>query len=279
MLATQRSLKSAEEKTYFLTNSRYLIPAIVLTVLIMLSYFATLGTPQRIGGVFISFWLTLWTIGVSALFLSVFAAWHDVSRHGSASLIGAGKALFYTLFAIPFLGGEILGFLFLTKVTSLSFCIFLVASGILHGVFVHLMKAPTFAGRRLMDQVEGFKMFLGSVDGDRLNRAAPPQQTAEVFEKFLPYALAMDVEQDWANKFSGVLSAAGTAPGSSGSAYTPSFYSGSSWSSFSGAGFASSFGSSLTSAISSSSAAPGSGSGGGGGGSGGGGGGGGGGGW
>ncbi|HWY05680.1 MAG TPA: hypothetical protein VNY24_02405, partial [Candidatus Acidoferrales bacterium] len=183
--------------------------------------------------------------------------------------------------AIPFLGGEILGFLFLTKVTSLSFCIFLVASGILHGVFVHLMKAPTFAGRRLMDQVEGFKMFLGSVDGDRLNRAAPPQQTAEVFEKFLPYALAMDVEQDWANKFSGVLSAAGTAPGSSGSAYTPSFYSGSSWSSFSGAGFASSFGSSLTSAISSSSAAPGSGSGGGGGGggSGGGGGGGGGGGW
>jgi hypothetical protein len=279
MLATQRSLKSAEEKTYFLTNSRYLIPAIVLTVLIMLSYFATLGTPQRIGGVFISFWLTLWTIGVSALFLSVFAAWHDVSRHGSASLIGAGKALFYTLFAIPFLGGEILGFLFLTKVTSLSFCIFLVASGILHGVFVHLMKAPTFAGRRLMDQVEGFKMFLGSVEGDRLNRAAPPQQTPEVFEKFLPYALALDVEQDWANKFSGILSAAGTAPGSSGSAYTPSFYSGSSWSSFSGAGFASSFGSSLTSAISSSSTAPGSGGGGGSGGSGGGGGGGGGGGW
>ena len=101
------------------------------------------------------------------------------------------------------------------------------------------MKAPTFAGRRLMDQVEGFKMFLGSVDGDRLNRANPPQQTPQVFERFLPYALALDVEQDWANKFSGILSAAGTAPGSSGSAYTPSFYSGSSWSSFSGAGFAS----------------------------------------
>jgi uncharacterized membrane protein (UPF0136 family) len=279
MVATQKWLKAAEEKTYFLTNSRYLIPAIALTVLTMGSYFVTQGMPQRIGAVFIIFWLTFWTIGVSALFLHVFAAWRDVARHGSASLIGGGKAFLYTVWAIPFLGGEILGLLFLSKITSLPFGVFLVATGILHGIFVHLMKAPTFAGRRLMDQVEGFKMFLGAADGDRLNRVAPPEQTPQVFEKFLPYALALDVEQDWANKFSGVLSAAGTAPGSSGSAYTPSFYSGSSWSSFSGAGFASSFGSSLTSAISSSSTAPGSGGGGGSGGSGGGGGGGGGGGW
>ena len=279
MIAAQKWLKSAEEKTYFLTNSRYLIPAIALSVLVILSFFATLKVPQRIIGIFLSFWLTFWTIGVSALLLTVFAAWRDVARHGSASLIGSGKAFFYTLFAIPFLGGGIMGLLFLAKSTSLSFGVFLAASGILHGVFVHLMKAPTFAGRRLMDQVEGFKMFLGSVDADRLNRAAPPQQTPQVFEKFLPYALALDIEQDWANKFSGILSAAGTAPGSSGSAYTPSFYSGSSWSSFSGAGFASSFSNSLTSAISSSSSAPGSGGGGGSGGSGGGGGGGGGGGW
>jgi uncharacterized membrane protein YgcG len=279
MVATQKWLKSAEEKTYFLTNSRYLIPAIALSVLVILSFFATLKLPQRIIGIFLSFWLTFWTIGVSALLLTVFAAWRDVIRHGSASLIGAGKALFYTLFAIPFLGGEILGLAFLAKSTSLPFGVFLAASGALHGVFVHLMKAPTFAGRRLMDQVEGFKMFLGSVDGDRLNRAAPPQQTPQTFERFLPYALALDVEQDWADKFSGILAAAGTAPGGSGSVYTPSFYSGSSWSSFSGAGFASSFSSSLTSAISSSSSAPGSGGGGGSGGSGGGGGGGGGGGW
>ena len=163
MLATQKWLKAAEEKTYFLTNSRYLIPAIALTVLTMASYFLTLGMPQRFGAVLIIFWLTLWTIGVSALFLHVCAAWRDVVRHGSASLIGAGKAFLYTLWAIPFLGGEVLGLLFLSTATSLSFAVFLIATGILHGIFVHLMKAPTFAGRRLMDQVEGFKMFLGSV--------------------------------------------------------------------------------------------------------------------
>jgi uncharacterized membrane protein len=117
------------------------------------------------------------------------------------------------------------------------------------------------------------------VDSDRLNRAMPPQQTPAVFEKFLPYALALDVEQDWADKFSGVLAAADTVPGNSGVAYTPSFYSGSSLGAFTGSSFASSFSGSFTGAISSSSSAPGSGGGGGSGGSGGGGGGGGGGGW
>jgi hypothetical protein len=271
MVATQKCLKTAEEKTYFLTNSRYLIPAILISLLVAFAYFASLGFAGTIGGLFMALWLTIWTVAVSALVLGALAAWREVLRGGHSALISGGRALFLTLFALPFLGGEVMGLFFLTKLTSLSFGVFLIATGILHGVFVHLMKAPTFAGRRLMDQVEGFKMFLGSVDGDRMNRAAPPQQTPEVFEKFLPYALALDVEQDWANKFSGVLSAAGTAPGSSGSAYTPSFYSGGSWNSFSGAGFASSFGSSLTSAISSSSSAPGSGGGGGSGGSGGGG--------
>jgi hypothetical protein len=272
MIATQKWLKTAEEKTYFLTNSRYLIPAVFISLLVALAYFASLGFAGTIGGLFMALWLTIWTVAVSALVLGALAAWREVLRGGNSALVSGGRALFLTLFAIPFLGGEVLGLFFLTKLTSLSFGIFLIATGILHGVFVHLMKAPTFAGRRLMDQVEGFKMFLGSVDSDRLNRAAPPQQTPEVFEKFLPYALALNVEQAWANKFSGVLVAAGTTPASTGSGYTPSFYSGSSWNSFSGAGFASSFGTSLTSAISSSSSAPGSGGGGGSGGSGGGGG-------
>ena len=279
MVATQKWLKTAEEKTYFLTNSRYLIPAVLISLLVALAYFASLGFAGTIAGLFMALWLTIWTVAASALVLGALAAWREVLRGGHSALISGGRALFLTLFALPFLGGEVMGLFFLTKLTSLSFGIFLIATGILHGVFVHLMKSPTFSGRRLMDQVEGFKLFLGSVEGDRLNRTAPPQQTPEVFEKFLPYALALDVEQDWANKFSRILSAAGTAPGSSRSAYTPSFYSGSSWSGYSGAGFALSFGISLTSAISSSSAAPGSGGGGGGGGSGGGGGGGGGGGW
>ena len=200
IVSLKKWLKTAEQRVYFVTNSRYLIPAAILSVFVALAYFLSLGGPQTAGGIFVCVWLTLWTVGVSSMLLNLLAAWHDVLRHGSASLIGWGKAIFLSLFAIPFVAGEAFGLFLLAKFTSISFGIFLIATGILHGVFVHLMKAPTFAGRRLMDQVEGFKLFLGAVDGDRLNRAAPPQQTPQTFEKFLPYALALDVEQDWAEK-------------------------------------------------------------------------------
>jgi uncharacterized membrane protein YgcG len=282
IVALQKWLKAAETKTYFVTNSRYLLAPVVLSIVIIFTHLLGLGPQAIFFGAFLSFWLTIWSIAVYGLLTAVFAAWKTVFRSRasvSQEVAGVGKAVYYSLFAIPFLLGEVMGFFFLLKGTSLSLVLFVLASGCLHVLFLHLMKAPTFAGRRLMDQVEGFKMFLGAVDGDRLNRAAPPQQTPAVFEKFLPYALALDVEQDWAEKFSGILAGAGTAPGSSAPAYAPSFYSGSSWNSFAGTSFASSFGSSLTSAISSSSSAPGSGGGGGSGGSGGGGGGGGGGGW
>jgi uncharacterized membrane protein len=106
----------------------------------------------------------------------------------------------------------------------------------------------------------------------------PPAVTPAVFEKFLPYAIALDCENAWSRKFEAEAAAAGTAPQTS--SYSPSWYSGGSFSRFGTAGFASAIGASMASAAASASTAPGSSSGSGGGGSsGGGGGGGGGGGW
>ncbi len=281
MKALCKWLAATEQKTYFVTNSRYLMAPVILSVVIAAACLLVQGKPQIFAGAFLGFWLSIWTIAVYGLLMSAVSAWKAVLESRSSArpgAVGAGKAISVTFFAIPFLFFEGMAFVFLWKMTSLPFVLFILGAGCLHVLFLHLMKAPTFAGRRLMDQVEGFKRFLGAVDGDRLNRAAPPEQTPAAFEKFLPYALALDVEQDWAEKFSGTLAGVGSAPGTTSAAYAPSFYSGASGNGFAGTSFASSFGSSLTSAISSSATAPGSG-GGGSGGSGGGGGGGGGGGW
>jgi uncharacterized membrane protein YgcG len=275
-------LAATEQKTYFDTNSRYLIAPIVFSLLIALWCLALLGSQKIFASIFLAFWLSVWSFAVYGMLTKVVATWQTVRRARSSALtetVDVGKAVLLTLPVIPFVFFELMAFWFIWKFTSFSFLLYVFGCGFLHVLFLHLMKAPTFAGRRLMDQVEGFKMFLGAVDGDRLNRVMPPQQTPAVFEKFLPYALALDVEQDWAEKFSGLLAGASTAPGASNGSYAPSFYSGASWNGFTGTSFVSSFGSSFTSAISSSATAPGSGGGGSGGGSGGGGGGGGGGGW
>ena len=144
------------------------------------------------------------------------------------------------------------------------------------GIFYHLIKAPTKMGRKIMDEIEGFRHYLGVAEKDRLNLLNPPEETPELFEAFLPYALALDVEQKWSERFASVLAAAGTADSRGG--YSPSFYSGS-HTGMDGVMAASALGGALTGALASSSSAPSSSSGGGGGSSGGGGGGGGGGGW
>jgi uncharacterized protein (TIGR04222 family) len=142
--------------------------------------------------------------------------------------------------------------------------------------FAIIMKRPTLRGRKVLDEVMGFADYLQVAEKDEMNLRNPPQKTPQLFEALLPYALALGVEQAWAEKFSNVL---GAIRSPDGGAWHPAWYHGT-WNPASLSDATGSMSSSLSSAVKSSVTAPGSSSGGGGGGfSGGGGGGGGGGGW
>jgi len=140
------------------------------------------------------------------------------------------------------------------------------------------MAAPTKEGRKAMDEIAGFERYLSITEEERLETLHPPEKTPELFERYLPHAIALGVENRWAGKFAGVLAAASADPSRQGSRY--GWYSGSHnvWSN--PGMFATAVGATLASSAAAASTAPGSSSGSGGGGSsGGGGGGGGGGGW
>ena len=77
------------------------------------------------------------------------------------------------------------------------------------GFFV--LQAPTKQGRNVLDQIDGFKQYLSVAEEARLEYLNPPQKTPELFEKFLPYAIALNVENTWAKRFTEVLAAAGVA--------------------------------------------------------------------
>jgi hypothetical protein len=79
--------------------------------------------------------------------------------------------------------------------------------------FLEWMEAPTREGRKLLDHIEGFREYLGTADEQtRLEYLNPPEKTPELFERMLPYAIALDVENSWAKKFAAVLAAAAAAP-------------------------------------------------------------------
>ena len=151
-----------------------------------------------------------------------------------------------------------------------------VVLSIMNVIFFSLLPAPTLAGRKILDQIEGFRIYMKTAEEERLKILNPPEKTPELFERYLPYALALDCENEWNAKFTAVLAAAAAA----GVATSPIWYSGNSWHPGSTRDFTDSLGSGLASSAAAASVAPGSSSGSGGGGSsGGGGGGGGGGGW
>lgn len=153
--------------------------------------------------------------------------------------------------------------------------ILFVVSMLFNIIFFILLKSPTRAGQQLRSEIDGFKWFLSVTEKERLAFAHPPKQTPELFEQFLPYALALGVENKWAQQFAGVFAEMQKAgQPSSGLGWYRGMYL---WS-FAQGHELSSFGSAFSATISSAAAAPSS-RGGGGGFSGGGGGGGGGGGW
>jgi uncharacterized membrane protein YgcG len=270
----KKTLRMNYEKVYFVTNRQYFIPGIVISIVIIALTFYFSRTSMMV--YFMGIWLSFWTIGVLVLISKVFETWKDFITGRRSRILSLFLAIFLTIFSIPFIGVEIFTLFNFAELSLLWFIIIIIALLLMNGIFYRLLKAPTRAGRKLLDKIEGFKMFLSIAEKDRLKFTTPLEKTPEVFEKYLPYALALDVEQEWAEQFSEIISNATK----EGRPYTPSWYHGASYSSTGLADFSKSLGSSFSSAISSSSSAPGSSSGGGGGGSsGGGGGGGGGGGW
>jgi uncharacterized membrane protein YgcG len=270
--ALKNSLTNGYEKNYFLTNRKFFFIGIVISVLIL--FISIIGGSGE--QIFILIWISFWSMGVAALLFAVFNAWKGVLNKGRGKATALGGTIFITLFSIPFIIGEMAGLYFLSEVSSPLMIIVIALIALTNIVFYNLLKAPTLLGRKIMDKIDGFKMYLGVAEKDNLHSVKEPYKTPELFESFLPYALALGVENQWTEKFSDVLSSAAIETTS----YKPGWYSGAAWSTLGAAGFTSSLSSSFSSSISSSSTAPGSSSGGGGGGSsGGGGGGGGGGGW
>ena len=95
--------------------------------------------------------------------------------------------------------------------------------------FAVLMRAPTIQGRKVMDQIEGFKLYLETAEKERLNINGEPPLTVERFERILPFAIALGVEKPWSDHFEAELARNAVPDVERG--YRPTWYRGSSFSS------------------------------------------------
>jgi hypothetical protein len=83
-------------------------------------------------------------------------------------------------------------------------------------LFRQWLPAYSVEGRKLEDAIVGLHQYLSIAEADELARYKAPPQTAEEFAKFLPYAVALDVEKTWADRFAKTIGAAAVAAAASG---------------------------------------------------------------
>ena len=133
--------------------------------------------------------------------------------------------IFVTLFALPFVVGEGFGIYVLGESLGFGFVLLLLTVIGTNYAFYNWLKAPTRAGRKLLDKLHGFKMYLEVAEKDELNLRNPPQKTPALFEVYLPFAMALDVEQVWAEKFAAVFQGLAA----QGQRYAPAWYHGDHW--------------------------------------------------
>lgn len=257
-----QSLSREFEGTMFLRNLGWFWKGALISIAgLALSLFLM---PQNsgMGGLFVLGWSSIWWAVIIAVGLTQLRRLFG----NGGSLRSRIGAVFPLLFLIPFVGAGLAvpaGVLTMAgdwaTMVAIGTAVILAA---LNAVFYHLLKAPTVPGRKMLDDIEGFRLYMTTAEEERLKVLHPPEKTPELFERYLPYALALDCENQWNAKFATVLAAAAAA-----GAAAPSWYSGSHWDGGRSGGFTDSLGSSLSSSVASASTAPGSSSGSGGGGS------------
>jgi hypothetical protein len=124
------------------------------------------------------------------------------------------------------------------------------ATATLAAISFRRLTVPTAEGWKRRDEIEGLKLFLSVAEDDRLRVLNPSDFTPAVYEKLLPYAIALGVEMAWSRRFNAALAASQIV-------YQPDWYEGEHpWSRSNPSAFSSDLGGGLSGAISAAATPP-----------------------
>lgn len=181
--------KKIHQETYFKLNRKYLGLGIIFSILTLAAMFF-----------FNDYSFSLGTLSaIAPILFFVFIIFRNT---GTKNKNGAGVFIGFVLVMIFFSNLSSFG---LSTFETVVFVITLIFLVVLNLLFAYLMKAPTLFGRKEMDKIEGFKMFLKTAEEARLDSINVPDKTPKLFEEYLPFAIALDCENQWADKFKDII--------------------------------------------------------------------------
>jgi uncharacterized membrane protein YgcG len=191
------------ESLYYRTNKKFFAPGIVLSIAAIILSFINMQEQEIISSTIFVGMFTLipfFILGIS------FRRFFKQRKFQSLLKIAVQLIFFGIFFSFA---GDMIRQVFTQNMHLVAWPVLissylLVAGNIL---FEQWLKAPTLAGRRLLDKIEGFKLYLNVAEEDELKLSEKPQFTTDIYEKFLPYAIALGVESAWSKQLDAAISA------------------------------------------------------------------------
>jgi Predicted membrane protein (DUF2207) len=179
---------------YFTRHTGIIALGVLATFASALALAATAGGRDSTGAVFFTVWILFVGLSMGMMVeLSFARAWKTAVRSGRGWLtILPGTA------AIAIFGAAIA--YMLTKLAagvSVWFAAMLVALLVVNLGWAPRLKRRTKLGRELLDQIAGFRQFLEKVEQDRMNRLNPAGGTPDDVDRWIPYAIALEVKEAW----------------------------------------------------------------------------------
>ncbi len=195
------ALKRDFEKKYFLTNLRYFLPGIGLSIAVIIGGILSLPSDGARAAIVIAL-IALLILSVTLGSMIFSWLYQTVAQRSLIALLklltlscgivalfwfGGLNSLLPTF--RPLLSGETLPLLIAT---------FLLLG--INGLFYYLLKAPTAAGRQLLDEIEGLKLYLNVAEEDDIRMTGQPRFTTDIYERLLPFAVALGVASSWSQR-------------------------------------------------------------------------------
>lgn len=181
---------------YFKTNSGFIALGVLLSAVTIVATALQLQGQEMIAGVFLTVFASLFIIACVGLTNACLETLRQ-KRYGAT--------IFQFLFTCIFYAVEFFLLIFVVGAIGLFPVLVLLAiTGVTIAAF-YLLRAPTKAGKELMERIDDFAKFLTTAEIPRMEMLTSSMELdLSLFDRYLPFAIALDLETAWAGHFANI---------------------------------------------------------------------------
>ena len=202
VFAIQDELSKRLQGLYFTKHAGIIVVGVLVTIATAILFAARATGRDASGALFFTIWALGAGLMIGLLFeMAFWPACKTAARSGGGwlrLLPGAG-AVGAFVWAIVYMLQK------LAQGISLAFALMLAGLMLVNLVWGPRLKRRTLQGRQLLDQINGFRLFLEKVEQDRFDKLNDADDTPQMLDEHLPYAIALEVKEAWGDHLAGTF--------------------------------------------------------------------------